>query len=259
MSQCVICHLLFAIRNFVRDTNAYAADQILDYLKEEIACVLDTPEKKVVEMKLTFTGREEEKKLLEKLEADNVYHFFRQNSKTKQFYTCPIVHGSLGVGKSRLGYEFNRELQKRHPNYLCGHITLDFSLGDAKSFDPTASDDTKLAFRVLAHFFFGESAQWLVEKLAGHGIATIPLTFSSVMNCIAKHCNNKPVLLAIQLDEFGYLSSEMLNQTLVVLATHLVSRHDSNVCLLPMMTGTTTKQGIDAVTRSQLSCPTILL
>ena len=254
-----ICHLLFAIRIFVRDTNAYTTDQILDYLKGKIACVIDTPEKKVVDIELTFTGREEEKKLLKNLEAENMDHFFQQKTKTKQYYTCPLVHGSLGVGKSRLGYEFCRDLKKRHPNFCCGHITLEFSTGDAVGFDPATSDDTRLALRVLAHFFFGESAQWLLALLAGRAIATNRLTFSSVVDHIAKHCKNERVLLAIQLDEFGYLSSEMLHQALIVLATHLVSRHDSNVCLLPMMTGTTTKKGIAAVTSSQLSCRAILL
>ena len=71
-----IYHLLFTIRIFVHNTNAYTIDQILDYLKVKIVYIIDILEKKVVDMKLMFTGREEKKNLLKNLEAVNMKYFF---------------------------------------------------------------------------------------------------------------------------------------------------------------------------------------
>jgi hypothetical protein len=66
------------------------------------------------------------------------------------------VHGAIGVGKSRLLYEFHLSLQRRQPEYHVTHITLDFSTVDADTYTLQYTPDAMFTIRVLAHFFFSQ-------------------------------------------------------------------------------------------------------
>jgi hypothetical protein len=226
--------------------------------------VLDKVEDVNVATTISFTGRQQQQIKLGKIEGDNIKSFL-EGSRVKQSYQCPLVHGSLGVGKSRLVAEFNRSIHVRNGSkFRCGFITLDCSAGDSDAIATVTSADAILAVSVLAHFFFGKSARWLRDNLVGSSMSTSinTLTFGSVMNYISVKYNTAtttPILLAIQVEEFGELDPNVLNSFLKNFTTHMIEEQSLRMCLLPTLSGTTTQAGIKAITASQMTVSHILV
>jgi hypothetical protein len=223
--------------------------------------VLEVVEDVNVATTLSFIGRQQQQLELGEIEGNNIKSFL-EGSRVKQSYQCPLVHGSLGVGKSRLVAEFNRSLQLRNGSkFHCGFITLDCSAGDSDAITTITSADNILAVSVLAHFFFGKSARWLRGNLVGSSASINTLTFSSVMKYISVKYNTAttPILLAIQVDEFGELGPDVLNSFLKNFTTHMIEDQSLQICLLPTLSGTTTQAGIKAITGSQMTVSHILV
>ena len=64
-------------------------------------CVLERPEQPPVAIDLHWVGREKELAQLEEWALNNISYHLRKEP-TKQMYRCPLVHGGMGVGKSRI-------------------------------------------------------------------------------------------------------------------------------------------------------------
>jgi hypothetical protein len=233
--------------------------QIISSIKKDhptTACVVDTPELVGVDLELQFEGRTKELDQLLSFEKANIDNFERQ-VKTKQFYSCPLVHGGLGFGKTRLIVEHNQALAVRNSNFSCASVLVDFSRGDDLDESETLMD-IALGLRVAAHFLFGKDSNWLKPKIYEHHRHLF--TFGEVLSYIGtQYAINKPLLLSLQIDEFGLIASESLNKILRLFSTHMSTRHNDRVCLLPYLSGTTTAVGLAAITLSQLQPQPILL
>jgi len=75
--------------------------------KPDWKCVLDFPENFPVDMNLGWVGREKELEQLEGWAKENIANHLLEKM-TKQMYRCPLVHGGLGAGKTRLVSHSNR-------------------------------------------------------------------------------------------------------------------------------------------------------
>ena len=152
-------------------------------------CVLEKPEQPPVAVALHWVGREKELQQLEEWSLNNIsYHI--QQEPTKQMYRSPLVHGGLGVGKSRLvvhsNWAIKHKLQTTNPTFKLpstgleppkdiafndafghvGHIFIDFSRADKYGDrDKVLDISTSLGLRIAAHFFFGVGFDALTDKI----------------------------------------------------------------------------------------------
>jgi hypothetical protein len=147
-------------------------------------CVLEKPEKPPVAVALHWVGREKELDQLEKWALNNIsYHL--QQVKTKQMYRSPLVHGGMGVGKTRIVVHSNRRIEHNlrttNPTFHLpslqriafndafgnvGHAFIDFSRADKYGDRDQGLDiSTSLGLRIAAHFFFGVGFDALTDKI----------------------------------------------------------------------------------------------
>ncbi len=152
--------------------------------------------------------------------------------KTQRMYACPLVHGALGIGKTRIVTEFNKSIGNRLSayggDYNTASIYMDFSRGD--SIQPGESSMLNiLGLRLASHFFFGRSSAWLISELGLLQCAQA-FPFLKVISLISsKFCTDKPLVLTIQLDEFGFVSADLLNELMRIIATQMSANQQSSV------------------------------
>ena len=206
---------------------------------------------------MVFAGREDELAELTKLEFTNI-ELFRQCVATKQMYNCPLVHGPMGIGKSRLLNEFNRGLAARHGSSCnTAFITIDPSIGD--NILPTLDADQFIGLHVFCRFFFGTTPHEMKPLMASRKIPYEIFGWHSVLPVISsKYASKSTLLLAIHLDEFTFISS-IVGTVVKIFAGHMTQNHSLNVCLLPSLSGTTTTEGLAAIKWSQINPYSMLL
>lgn len=204
-----------------------------------------------------LVGREMELNQLATYEATNINGYV-DGILTQRLYICPLVHGALGVGKTRLVADFNSSIRDRLKlKCSIGSIYMDFSRGDSLTAETSMSE--ALGLRLASHFFFGQSGDWLIAQL---GISRCQqlFPFIKVIELIKdRYCADSPLLLTLHMDEFGVLPPHLLDKLMEIIATHMSARHDSQVWLLPYLTGTTVEIGVKSITSSKISPKDILL
>jgi hypothetical protein len=80
------------------------------YTKKKFVCVITKPTPPPVDTKLSYIGRQTELSLLLNCAKCNIGNYLN-GIRTKQNYHINIVHGGVGVGKSRLIVEANNKLK----------------------------------------------------------------------------------------------------------------------------------------------------
>lgn len=219
--------------------------------------VLTKPELVLVDRQSLLVGRDQELAQLAEHEKTNI-NGYTNGILTQRLYICPLVHGALGIGKTRLVADFNSSLRDRC-KLTCpiGSIYMDFSRGDSLNAETSMSE--ALGLRLASHFFFGQSGDWLIAQL---GISRCQqlFPFIKVIELITeRYCTDSPIILTLHMDEFGVLPSRLLDSLMEIIATHMSAKHESRVWLLPYLTGTTVETGIKSITSSKISPKDILL
>lgn len=220
--------------------------------------VITKPEILPVDTKIPLVGRDEEFAELATYEANNLYGYMNR-TLTQRLYNVPLVHGALGVGKTRLIAEFTSSIRNRHT--LSGPVAsvyMDLSRGDAFIMGET-SMRASLGMRLASHFFFGKTCDWLIDQL---GILKCQelFPFGNVIQVIKNfYYKDKPLVLTLHIDEFGTLSTLALDELMKIIATHMSTQHDSQVWLLPYLTGTMVEIGVSSISSSHLSPKDLLL
>ena len=229
---------------------------------------LQDPQPKMVPAQIDFplVGRVQMLQQLRENEALNINNFILQRVATVQ-YCCPLVHGAMGVGKTRIVQEFNPSLKDRlteHPTLKDArivNITMNFAAGDVMTYEDV-DIRTALGLRLAAHFFFQQPGAWLRSMLGRTRDTGGVFSFRAVMSIISKTHYAKssaPLLLTLQLDEFGLIEQAYLKCMLADMAFHMTSRHSLKVCLLPSLTGTTVAVGLSSIAASRLILANMLL
>ena len=258
--------------------NKKTLEDVIDTISKsqpELKCILERPEKLPVDTTLNWVGREKELEDLLKLTLTNVERYTRQVA-TKQLYSIPLVHGGMGLGKSRLGIELFRKLKELHEqNKPCklsptkkdlrfqeafddiAHVFIDFSTIDELDMhhEGRLPSSILLGLRVACHFFFGCP----LDAIRLSSEEQSMFLFSNVLDLISKRHVKKGLLLLIQLDEFPHVDQEILNKMIGEISGQMISKHERKICVLPFLTGTATQVGVQAIKTSKMPLKSIPL
>lgn len=202
-------------------------------------------------------GRDKELAELSRYEAANI-QCYKKGIFAQCLYLCPLVHGAVGVGKTRLVADFNISARDRLKlPYPVGSVYMDFSRGDSLRNETSMS--AALGMRLASHFFFGQSCDWLIAEL-GFPRCRQLFPFRKVIQLISERCcTNSPLILTMHIDEIDLVPPSLLDEIMTIIATHMSTNHASRVWLLPYLTGTTAEIGITSVTSSKISPKDMLL
>ena len=132
---------------------------------------------------------------------------------------------------------------------LFGHVGYLFT--DFSHQDPLSNNETKMEYssstiglQIASHFFFGVHVEKLTEVLSSMNATAVikQFTLDKVLLLISKqYASQKPILLTLQLDEFSQVPLSILKGIISFLAVHMTSHHHLQVCILPQLSGTSTK------------------
>jgi len=205
---------------------------------------------------LNWVGREDELKILLKSCQSNL-NSFRNKSGEKQDYEIPIIHGGMGIGKTRLAYEFRSKLNETVKDVHITYLFYDFSSHD-KVLD-LSSLKNSFGLLLASHFFFSKSSSDLQKYVTSK--TKDFFDFDTVMELISKqYTSNSEMILVIQIDEFSQIGgTELLKDLVRTFAVFMREKHDLHICLIPQFLGTAASIGLDAINFSRVRLLPLLL